>query len=45
MDGIRVGRHIFGRVFAEFLSLDWLLYEMMSMEDFDPSSLVKSDEA
>src|SRR5919202_95084 len=27
--GIRVGRHIFGRVFAEFLSLDWFLNEMM----------------
>lgn len=43
--GIRVGRHIFGRVFAEFLSLDWFLNEMMGMENFDPSSLVKSDEA
>ena len=42
---IRVGRHIFGRVFAEFLSLEWFLNEMMDAADIAPSFLFEADEA
>lgn len=44
-EGMKISRHIFGRVFAEFLSLEWFLNEMMNMSDFDPSPLLKPDEA
>lgn len=45
-DYFKISRHSFGRIFAEFLSLEWFLSEkMMSMLNFDPSSLIKLDEA
>ncbi|MBI5678719.1 MAG: hypothetical protein HZC52_09605 [Planctomycetes bacterium] len=40
---IRIGRHIFGRIFGEFLSLDWFLNEMMDRSIIDHSTLVGAE--
>jgi hypothetical protein len=44
-DGMKIGRHVFGRIFAEFLSLDWFIKEMMDRMDMICSVLFTNDEA
>jgi hypothetical protein len=39
----KIGHHIFGRVFAELLSLEWFLNEMMNTSHFAPSYLFDAD--
>lgn len=44
-NGIKVSRHMFGRVLAEFLNLDWFLNETMNISDFDPTFFMEANKA